>query len=278
MLATEESVHGGKLTKIDRYGWTMQDKPGRFMMLHKNAIRVDADYQRGGYENKIKEIASNWSWIAFSAATVAFRPDGSYYAIDAQQRILAARKRADIELLPCMVFMIAEVAAEARGFLAVNTLRKPLTGFDKYKALVLTGDAPSAALMKMTAKHGYDIHNASRPGSLRGIRMATRLIQVDEDALDLVFDVMEKPLGRCYAHERILDSLFFLQTRGLIDLTDKRVREAIEKVGYDGLLDATSRAGAYHSKGGARVWAEGIANALNKGRRRPVCMVPTSIA
>ena len=278
MLATEERVHGGKLTKVDRYNWTMQDKPGRFMMLNKNVIGVDKSYQRDAKEDKLKPIASKWSWVAFGVAIVAERPDGSYFAIDAQHRVLAAKKRADIDVLPCMVFDIADVAAEAMGFLAANTLRKPLTGLDKHRALVLTGDAASAALRSITDRHGYEIHNAYRAGALRGISLGTRLAAADPDALDLVFDAMEKLLGRCYAHERLLDSLFFLQTRGLIYLTDKRVREAIGKIGYDGLLDATSRASAYYSRGGARVWAEGIANALNKGRRHPVCMVPTSIA
>lgn len=276
MQATEELVHHGKMTKIKRYGWTMVDSPGRFMMIQKNLIQIDDSYQRAINEVKVKEIVSDWSWIAFGVAIVAKRQDGTYWAIDAQHRIAAARRRADIDLLPCMVFTVSQESDEARGFLASNTLRKPLTGMDRYKALVMTGDAASVRLNEIVKKHGYTIRSTQVDGVLRGVRIATKLIASDAEAVDAVFAVLEKDLDRCYAHERLLDSLFFLQTKGLIDLSDKRARAAIKKLGYKGLLDACARASAYHAKGGAKVWAEGVANALNKGKQTPVCKTPAS--
>lgn len=276
LITTDELVHHGKMTKVKRYGWTMIDSRGRFMMIQKNLIQIDDSYQRNVNEAKVMEIASNWSWIAFGVAIVAERQDGTYWAIDAQHRIAAARRRADIDLLPCMVFSVSQESDEARGFLASNTLRKPLTGMDKYKALVMTGDAASVRLNEIVEKHGYVISSAKGSGCLRGVRVATSLVMSDAEAVDAVFEVMKTDLDRCYAHDRLIQSLFFLQTKGLIDLSDKRARSAIRKVGYEGLLEACARASAYHATGGAKVWAEGVANALNKGKQTPVCKTPAS--
>jgi hypothetical protein len=70
-------------------------------------------------------------------------------------------------------------------------------------------------------------------------------------------------------HERILDGLLYIETH-LPDeqsLIDKEWRKRMLRVGYDGLLDAANRFAAAYSKGGARVWAVGMVEAMNKGCR-----------
>ena len=39
------------------------------------------------------------------------------------------------------------------------------------------------------------------------------------------------------------------------------------KAGYDALVEGTAKASAFFAKGGARVWAQGIVEVINKGHR-----------
>jgi hypothetical protein len=50
-------------------------------------------------------------------------------------------------------------------------------------------------------------------------------------------------------------------------LTNKRWRERVTRVGYQGLLDAAQRASSFYARGGAKVWGVGMMEAMNKGCR-----------
>lgn len=50
-------------------------------------------------------------------------------------------------------------------------------------------------------------------------------------------------------------------------LTDSRWRERVLQAGYERLLQAAGSAAAYHARGGAKVWADGMLKEMNKGRR-----------
>lgn len=110
------NIGASKLTsKIDRYGWTVKDKPGEMKMLHKSVLKVHPSYQRHALKQKIASIASSWSWVAAGAIIVGER-GGEYWVIDGQHRVLAAHNRADIDKLPCIIFVTDDVKQEARGF------------------------------------------------------------------------------------------------------------------------------------------------------------------
>lgn len=67
----EERAHNGKMSKIDRYNWTIQDTPGEMKFIHKASIEIDHSYQRNANETKLTAIARDWSWIACGAIVVA---------------------------------------------------------------------------------------------------------------------------------------------------------------------------------------------------------------
>jgi hypothetical protein len=89
--------------KVARYGWTVTDEPGVLRMLHKDHLLVPAEYQRDANEDKVRKIASEWSWLSFGAVIVGHR-GGKYYTIDGQHRVLAAKRRSDVGEVPCVVF------------------------------------------------------------------------------------------------------------------------------------------------------------------------------
>lgn len=134
MLASEQNAKGSD--KIERYGWKVRDEKGNLEWLPKNNLHIDKAYQRNLSEEKRLRIASNFSWIAFGALSVALRPDGTFWIIDGSHRHAAAMSRSDIKDVPCVLFStVGDGVDEANGFLALNTARKPLEYLDKFNAL-----------------------------------------------------------------------------------------------------------------------------------------------
>lgn len=146
----ELTTHTAKgVDKVTRYGWTVKDQPGDLRMVHKDLLVVDISYQREVTASKVTAITAAWSYLSCGALIIAER-NGTLYVIDGGHRLAAAKRRSDITHLPCVVFQTASAEAEARGFLSVNTGRKPVNAMVKHKALLVAGD--EAALVEPQAE------------------------------------------------------------------------------------------------------------------------------
>jgi len=87
-------------SKIERYGWTVQDGQGELRLISKHDLAVDyASYQRIANNAKTLVLARDWSWIACGALIVASR-GGALHVVDGGHRLVAAMKRDDITMLP----------------------------------------------------------------------------------------------------------------------------------------------------------------------------------
>jgi hypothetical protein len=259
------------VSKVERYKWKVIDEPGRFQMIHKNHLHVDPSYQRQGNERKIQAMASRWSWVACGVLIVADR-GGAYYVIDGSHRALGAKRRVDIEELPCIVFESEGAHEEARGFMDSNTLRKPVTSTEKFKAMVLLGDPAAVALQAMINESGYVIATAAAPGRpvVKCVGILLTLYRRDPDIFTRVWPVLTEASAGGPILERVVASLVYIESkiadRGL-SLTRQPWRGRLLAIGARKINDAAGAASAYYSKGGEKVWAEGALNAINKGCR-----------
>lgn len=268
MLTTEDRVHHGKRTKIERYNWTLQDRPGVQMMIPKSDLRVDEEYQRGQNEGKIKAIASEWSWVACGALIVGDR-EGAYFVVDGQHRLLAARRRTDIAELPCVVFETTTVQQEAKGFLAANTQRKPITSLDRFRALVCTDDEDALLVKRLLEAADRE---ATAVSGTRSVRCLTTLLQqakLNRGRLEKIWPLVVALSKGQPMHQQIIMGLLDLESRMPDDesITDRRWSKRLLDLGYDQLMRASSEAAAYYAKGGGKVWGAGIARLMNKGLR-----------
>jgi len=269
MQERNQEVHSvGNKDKIERYDWKLLDQPGELRWLNKKVLRVDEQYQRKATEPKVKELARAWSWLACGALLVAER-EGVYFVFDGQHRALAALRRSDIDKLPCVVFRTAGSKEEAEAFLRANKNRKPLNGLAKFRAAT-TAEHPAALLVdKLITSVGRTASETSSGTTVRCLALmmghAERQPEVLQRAWPLVATVcMGKPV-----HERILDGLLYIENHlpeGQ-SVVDKEWQKRALRVGYDGLLGAANRFAAAYSKGGAKVWALGMVEAMNKGCR-----------
>lgn len=264
-----EYCHNGKISKIERYGWSDPGDKGEFMEIDKNLLRVDPEYQRGQLDQKIRELASKFLWRDCGVISVADR-DGEYFVTDGQHRVLAAQRRTDITTMPCLVFSLSGKKEEANAFLGANTHRKPVTSYGKHKAKVVSGDGIALFIDNLCGRLGITLKENGQAGAMqtKAVTLCYRLAQMNIDGF---VDVMEFLAALCKKHnhplsERLIDGLFYLNSRGL-SLNDKRIRDRIMKVGPERLLNGAAKASALYAKGGAKIWADGMLVEINKGSR-----------
>jgi len=255
--------------KTARYGWVTKDQPGVMQMLHKDLLKVHPAYQRDVIQQKVSEITAAWSWVSLGALVVGKRR-GEYWVIDGQHRALAAKRRSDITMLPCVVFETSSVQEEALGFLGLNGGRKPVTAVAKHKAMVAGGDEVAGFVRDVISMYGLKISTNSN--AVDHIKCVAWCIKRAKDNRGTFMRVMRLGSELCRAseisvHERILEGLWVLHQRCGDGLDDKRLVKRLADVGGRALLDGINRAAAYYATGGGRIWAEGMLSEVNKGLR-----------
>ena len=262
---TEELIRGGTKSKVERYNWTVQDEPGSFQLLDKRLLVVAEEYQRQANDAKVKALSREWSWIACGAIAVGER-DGTFYVIDGQHRVMAACRRADVRELPCIVFQTAGVRQEAQAFLRANAMRKPVTSVDKFKALTVTQDETAVRANALVAASGRTVRLNASPTTIRCIGLIQRLVQQDADALERIWPVLIDLCEGHIFHERLVDGLFYIEQRmpeGQ-SLRDREWRLRVLRAGYSRLLEGANRGASFFARGGAKAWASGIVEELNR--------------
>ena len=141
-------------------------------------LTIDASYQRsiesGESKALIRKIAQHWNWdLCLPLVVSRRREDGveTYYVIDGQHRLDAARMRKDIAQLPCMVKEYASAADEAASFVHLNQQRRPLGALDLFKAALASEDPEAVSIMKAMGDAGLSLaahsnYTAWKPGQL----------------------------------------------------------------------------------------------------------------
>lgn len=267
MIETTET-HMGKQSKVDRYGWTVEDRPGVLLDIDKMELRVDNTYQRPAHQDKVVAIARGWSWMACGVITVADRSN-VFYVIDGQHRVLAARRRADISTLPCIVFTSQEKVAEADAFLRVNTHRKNMSGIEKFRPQLITKNPAAMMVQRLCDEVGREIKESPGPNSVRCVSTMMRLASNDPAILERVWPLLHQLLPGRPISERLLSALVYIE-KNMPDgtsLLDKFWRERVMRVGASAMEDGAMRSVAYHKKGGPRICALGVVQALNFNAR-----------
>lgn len=273
-MNSEENVHNGKITKIDRYNWTMQDERGALYTVPKGKLHIDHAYQRNANEMKILAIAKDWSWIACGVIVVAERA-GVLYVIDGQHRVLAALKRSDITTLPCIVFKTSEAKQEAKGFLTAQTQRKAVTSVEKFRALVVIEDPAAMLVQDLLSSSGKTPGAGTSQSTVGCVGSLLKWANDDPSALVDVWPLIVSVSVGQPINQRIVDGLLYISKRMPEGsrLTDREWSKRVLKVGADGLLQGAAKASAYYAMGGVKVWAAGMVDAINRGCRNRLELV-----
>lgn len=138
-------------------------------------LLIDATYQRsidtGPSQKLIRTVARDWDWGLCQPLVVAKREDGSLWVIDGQHRLAAARLRADIYDLPCVVLPSRSADDEAKAFVALNQQRRALTTMDLFKAALLAGNTEAVAIRDAMDAAGLTLANTSNTDSWKPMQI-----------------------------------------------------------------------------------------------------------
>jgi hypothetical protein len=267
-LAQLKNANG--LTKIQQYKWSSIGSRGTFEWINKKRIYIDRSYQREENQQKSIEIAATWNWQSCNAISVMRRPDGSFFAVDGQHRLLASWKRADIVDVPCMVFESQGNASEAMAFIELNSKRKPVSSYAKYRAKLVAGDKSAIEITRITSEHGLVIRaDGDTPGTIICVAAMYKLYAKGEDNFAIVIATAAKAARQDGVHVSsiLVRGLDYLHSRLPLGLNDKRLSARIVHVGAKALQQGAQKMSYRAGAGGERIWAEGMLEALNYGTR-----------
>lgn len=267
-LSVELQPTTGK-TKVEHYKWLMTGEPGELLYLNKNILEIDHSYQRNAKNARVLKLARRWNWLSCGVLTVAKR-SGRYYVVDGQHRLMAALKRADIDQLPCLVFESSEMREEAVAFRDANKERRPINSFEQWNADLVAQDEPTEFANMLIMSSGRSIGESSGPTTVRCLSAMVSAARSTRAELIRVWPLVVQVCHGNALHERVFGALMYLEcnlSEGH-SVADKRWRDKILRIGYQGLLDAAQSAASFYAKGGPKVWAIGVMKELNKGSRR----------
>jgi hypothetical protein len=256
------------MAKVTQYKWLMTGAPGELMYLDKTVLEIDHSYQRHAKNARVLRLAKRWNWLACGVLIVAKRA-GRYYVVDGQHRLMAALKRSDIERLPCLVFESAETRDEAVAFRDANKERRPITTFEQWNADLVAEDESTLFAHALITNAGRTPAESAKPTTVRCLSAIVSAARSTREELVRVWPIAVHVCAGNPLHERVFGALMYLEC-SLVEgqsLADKRWREKIARIGYQGILDAAQRAAAFYAKGGPKVWALGVMQELNKGSR-----------
>lgn len=277
-ICSDETVvapwNGWAMTKVERYGWSMSDGPGEFRQINKSELSIDHAYQRDKVsQRKVKEIASNWSWRGCGCILVSCRSDGSLWVFDGQHRVLAARKRSDIDALPCLVFNSDSIKSEASGFLSANAERKPISAFDKFRAMVITDDDTCRKVREIFDSLGVCItSNPSKAKELKCVSQCIELARTDIETFEFALSYAIDVCGDEPIHRDILRGLFYLDYHHDL-FSDSRFPGAISKVSRLSLVESMKKFAVAQGVSTPKILGQGILKVLNHGRKNKFCEV-----
>jgi hypothetical protein len=263
-ITTVDTVHSG-ISKVERYGWKVVDDEGKPQKISKTLLLVDSEYQRQTTEAKVARIAKEWSWIACGVLIVADR-DGKYYVVDGWHRKSAADRRSDIDELNCLVFKTEDVADEALAFYRIQKNRKAMSAVDSFRAQLAYGDKTAMKIERLAARAGREIKDSESGKAIKGVSAIASCLKTDADALERLWPLMTELFAGQKWQVHIMLALHYIE-RNLDDatLTKSKWKNRILGIGTKGLSEAIRAAMVFYKKGGAKVGAEGVRQALNKG-------------
>ena len=263
----------GKISKVDRYKWSDPKTPGVMMFIPKEVLNVDRDtYQRDVDQHKVTRIASKFSWPAFGVITCALRSDGSYWIVDGQHRWGGAMKRSDVKEVPCIVFESTGIVDEAQTFIDTNSLRRAVSAVGKFRAQLVTEDDNALFVEKLVAMSGRKV-GFTGPTGVACVRLLYNLAEKHRSVLERVWPMITRASEGHPLHQEVVDAIVHIEINlpEGVSLTDPRWCRRVVDTGALELLGAARKAASFYAKGGARIWAEGVLNRLNKsipeGRR-----------
>ena len=246
-----------------------KSKEGVFMMVDKKDLFVDPAYQRDVNSKglKVVEIARNWDWLLCGVLRVVMREDGTFWVVDGQHRTLGALHRDDITFLPCMVFEVEGLSAEASAFVGANTRKSTVSGWVKHKAGLVAKEPTAVRADELVRSVGYSIDTVPNGrNTVRCIMTLHRMIVRNEEAATRAVKLAAEIANGDYMMHTVLEGLFWIGIH-TDDIWKATHRNRLIGLGQEVIDNEISKRRMIVGKGGQKLYGEAITMLCNKQRR-----------
>ena len=217
---------------------------------------------------RINEFASAWSWIRCGALSIAKR-EGKFYVMDGQHRLLAAMKRADIDLLPCIIFDAESLEVEADSFVALNSNKTAVAGVDRFKAMVVAGDQVALAVRNMLQATGHSVGPTSSSKTVSCILTIWKVYSRDPATMEALWPLIADVAPGQAITDSLVRSMFGVERlvqRKQKTIADHPYRGKLIEFGALGIVNACRQEKQIIGKGGERIETGALVKLLNKSR------------
>jgi len=133
-------------------------------------VFADSTYQRDLDVARVKQMAAQWDPRLVDVIDVSDRGEGThprYAVIEGQHRWAAARLRNPSDVIVARVFTSLTVPQEAQLFHDIDTKRRKLTTWDRWKARRASGDPVVAAVEATVVRAGLVVDEQFKDGHVR---------------------------------------------------------------------------------------------------------------
>lgn len=250
MPAIKALTIGGKQFTV------IEAEPLCHMIDKREIVILDDDHIERSADARINSLAKNWSWVSLGAIVVAW-VDPHYYLLRGPVQLLAARKRADVSLVPCVIFDTEAVPVkkpkpEKPG--PVSRLQDELA-------------TPAGRLVeKMLRETGRQLKSTNG----NSVRCTDKLLEYATaypDEYDPMFLLMHEICRGVDIPQQIVGGIMQLEIRVPEgeSLADKKWKKRLIQTGYYKLMEAIKDQKGRSKSANDINSAEGIKLAMNRG-------------
>lgn len=166
--------------------------------LRAGDLFADRAYQRNLDTTRVDHMSDEYDRTLLGVLEVSARANGQYAIIDGQHRWAVARKLCgDEEHLVCQVHTGLTPGEEARLFLEIDSGRRNLTWWDRWRARRGQGDPNVLAIDEVLGRHGLQVNPAPADGNIRATKALETIVDDlgDLQMLDNVLIVLTSAFG-----------------------------------------------------------------------------------
>ena len=199
---------------------------------------------------------------------MALRADGKYWVIDGQHRVMAALLRDDIIDLPCVLFDIDDITAEAMGFWSANSNRRNVSSLDKYRALIVAKDPLVLRIDKLLKDHSIKVQISPAPLTFRATSWAIKSAAEDWVSFTKTIYLITRLFTESAIHVNVCVGLYWIEHFSDLNIADSRFERRIIQCGALALTESIRKAILLRTFSN-RTCADGILMEMNRGLRNP---------
>lgn len=258
---------GPGISKFEKFKWAKPCSPGNFQFIMKTDLNIDGNYQRGENHLLVVRIAKDFDWSLFGTLSVAERDDHTLWVFDGGHRLRAAFYHQEINYVPCMVYKLKDVAAEAMSFVGFNTSSRRVSPCSIHKAALAANEDVALGVQNIISSNGYHINGNQDAGSFKAVNTLRNLYHKNPAAAGKVFRACAYIADGGYIHAKFFNAMIALVSRFKDEILNDRYLDILKNAGMAVVFRAIDQQTVVEGAASHNSGARGIMNLINSKQR-----------